>query len=54
MVPRAGLEPARFSAKVFETFMSTNSITWANISFKGPYAPYLSRVTGKLFHLPSE
>lgn len=31
MVPRAGIEPARLAALVFETNASTNSAIWASL-----------------------
>ena len=34
-VPRAGLEPARLSASVFETDLSTDSNIWAESGCKG-------------------
>lgn len=35
IVPRAGLEPARLSASVFETDLSTDSNIWAESGCKG-------------------
>ena len=41
-VPRAGVEPARLSASVFETDLSTDSNIWAESGCKGnSFFPFL-------------